>query len=113
MIGTPQAPTEAIDFWLPVVVVFSVQTISFIFCSLKQDNGYVDVFWGWDFVLPLVALAISDGVGNRNGNSKELLIANPRFLIVLSCNLLWCLRLSIHIVNRHTVEDFRFKKMRD
>ena len=41
------------------------------------------------------------------------MIANPRFIIVLVCESLWCLRLSTYIVIRHTVEDFRFKELRD
>ena len=73
----------------------------------------MDVFWGWLFVLPLFAVAIKDAVSKLHGQKKELLISNPRFIIVLACESLWCLRLSFYIAMRHTVEDFRFKELRD
>jgi steroid 5-alpha reductase family enzyme len=63
--------------------------------------------------LPLAALALADGVRKKGGETKNLLIANPRFIIVFACELLWCFRLSAHILRRHTVEDFRFAKIRD
>jgi steroid 5-alpha reductase family enzyme len=48
------------DFWLPVVVVFISNTVFFVFCQIKADNGYIDVFWGLLFVFPMIALAIKD-----------------------------------------------------
>jgi len=90
-----------------------VQTVSFVFCSLKADNGYVDVFWGMLFVFPVASLAVLNGVRHQNDVTIELLIVNPRYLIVLICEAVWCARLSIHIWCRHTEEDFRFKRIRD
>jgi steroid 5-alpha reductase family enzyme len=111
MIGTPQAPHDAMDFWLPVVVCFVIQLISFVFCSLKADNGYIDVFWGMLFLFPLASLAVKDGIQHKAG--QPLLIANPRYIITLACIAIWCFRLSWHICRRHTVEDWRFKRIRD
>jgi steroid 5-alpha reductase family enzyme len=65
MIGTPQAPTEAIDFWLPVVVVFAANTLVFIFCSIVKDNSWIDAYWGISFVLPIAAVWIARASRNE------------------------------------------------
>lgn len=111
MIGTDQAPHDALDFWLPVVVVFCSNTVFYVFCQIKGDNGYIDVFWGLLFVFPLIALAIKDSA--KNPNTNQLLVDNYRFIITLLCEAAWCFRLSFHILRRHTVEDYRFQKLRE
>ena len=119
MIGTPQAPHDAMDFWLPVAVVFASNTVFFLFCQFKADNAYIDVFWGMLFVFPLIALAIKDSVQYQTKDDSELddsnhlLVNNWRFILVLLCESIWCFRLSMHILRRHTVEDFRFLKLRE
>ena len=99
------------DFWLPVVVVFISNTVFFVFCQIKADNGYIDVFWGLLFVFPMIALVIKDSVvGN---DFEHLLYNNSRFIMALLCEGAWCFRLSFHILRRHTHEDFRFLKLRE
>ena len=92
------------DFWLPIVVVFVANLLFGIFCQIVKDNSWIDVWWGWTFVFPNVALIIKKFI-----TGEEVVL---RVWIVLACVTIWALRLSLHIGLRHTREDFRYVDMR-
>jgi hypothetical protein len=62
MIATPVRATAPEDFWLPVLVTWGTFMFMFVFCQLKTDNSYIDVFWGISFIVPLTTLLILFGV---------------------------------------------------
>lgn len=68
-----------------------------------KDASIVDRFWGILFILQLVGYTVY---------SPEL---DPRAMIVFLLTTLWGLRLSIyiHIRNKGTGEDYRYKEMRE
>lgn len=39
-------------------MVFVGNVLAFIYCSVKKDNSYIDVFWGLTFITPIYALLI-------------------------------------------------------
>ena len=92
------------DFWLPVAVVFGANLLFGIFCQIVKDNSWIDVWWGWTFVLPNVALIIKKFI-----MEEEVVL---RVWIVLAVVTIWALRLSLHIGLRHKGEDFRYVEMR-
>ena len=104
MIGEPLANHQAIDFWLPVVVVFAGNTLFYLFCQLKKDNSWIDVFWGITFILPLLTI-----LGLKLGRGEQIY---ARLILNLVCVFLWGLRLALHIGLRHNGEDFRYVDMR-
>ena len=109
MIGTDQAPHDALDFWLPVVVVISSNTLLFVICSIVKDNSWIDAFWGISFILPIIALWIK-----RAADSDKTVVAiNARMILSFVCVAIWGLRLAWHIGRRHTREDFRYVDMRN
>ena len=92
------------DYWLPVAVVFIGNMLFGILCQILEDNSWIDVWWGFTFVLPNLALII-----------KKILLGYAvglRAWIVLGLVTIWALRLSIHIGLRHKEEDWRYQKMR-
>ena len=52
------AGVDAEFFYLPVVIVLTMNTLYFFYCQYKKDNGLIDVFWGVTFVVPLAVLLI-------------------------------------------------------
>jgi len=94
----------AIDFWLPAVTVFAGNTLAFVFCSIKKDNSYIDVFWSLTFMSPIAALYILYACTN--------VMIYPRVILTTVLVSIWGLRLSYHIGVRHTKEDFRYVDMR-
>lgn len=99
----PRTP-EAIDFWLPVAVVFGFNMLFGVWCQFKKDNSYIDVIWGLTFVWPAIALLIL-----RLSTDP---VPDVRCWIVFALITFWALRLSIHIGKRHNGEDFRYQDMR-
>lgn len=91
---TAKGDWDAMDFWLPVAVVFIANMLFGVFCQLVKDNSWIDVWWGWTFVLPNVALIIK-----RWATDEEIVW---RVWIVLAVVTIWALRLSLHIGLRHT-----------
>ena len=58
MIGTLQATPDAMDFWLPVVVVIGGNSLLFVICSIVKDNSWIDAYWGISFILPIASIWI-------------------------------------------------------
>jgi len=104
MIGLPPRPAQPEDFWLPVVVVLLGNCFAFIFCSVKKDNSWIDVFWGLTFCTPIYALLILYAV-----TGVEIFI---RPIVVAVLVSIWAYRLAWHIGARHTREDYRYVDMR-
>ena len=87
---------SGIDFWLPALTVFAGNTLAFCFCSYKNDNSYIDVFWSLTFLTPIAALLSL----NHNFNRRVILVT---VLVTV-----WAVRLAWHIGARHVKEDFRY-----
>lgn len=104
MIGEEINSPEAIYFYVPVLVVIIGNILLFLFCQIKEDNSYIDTFWGISFITPMISLAIILSV-----NGKEI---HPRQIVVFFLNLIWAMRLAIHIASRHNGEDFRYAEFR-
>ena len=102
---TEPGKVEAMDFWLPVIIVFTGNFLLFFYCHIKKDNSFIDVMWGFSFVTPVIGLFI-----------KKFLSDGPnpdtRSWIVLVLVAIWASRLSLHIGWRHVKEDFRYAEMR-
>jgi steroid 5-alpha reductase family enzyme len=98
-------PVTAIDFWLPALTVFVGNTLAFIYCSIKKDNSYIDVFWSLTFMTPIAALLILYAATN--------VMIYPRVILTTVLVSIWGLRLSYHIGVRHTKEDYRYVDMRN
>ncbi len=96
---------EPITYLLPCLSVFACNSLMYLFCQLKKDNSFIDVWWGLSFIVPNAVLL---GLQVRNGQ-----LLDPRALAVNAVVGLWGLRLAWHIGRRHTEEDYRYKAMRD
>jgi len=105
MIGAPTRDVQPIDFWLPILTVFVGNTIAFIYCSIKKDNSYIDVFWSLTFMTPVAALLIYYAAAGYT--------IYPRVILTTVLVSIWGLRLSYHIGIRHTKEDYRYVDMRN
>jgi len=107
--GSPtlQGPSDAADFYIPILVVFVGNALLFFFCQWKVDNSYIDAFWGISFLTPAIALVI------KRLADKDQSDPNARCYIVLALVAIWALRLGYHILKRHREEDFRYKKFRE
>merc|ERR1712087_397250 len=95
---------DAMDFWLPVAVVFGGNPLFGIFCQIVKDNSWIDVWWGFTFVFPIVALFIK-----KWSQDGEIFL---RQWLVLALVFIWALRLGLHIFVRHKGEDFRYQNWR-
>lgn len=75
--------------------------VFFLLGTIKQNNSYVDMGWGFGFVLTSVILFVS----------SEKTIAE---IVVLLMVVTWGLRLTYHIVKRNwgRPEDYRYQKWR-
>ena len=99
-----QRTPEAIDFWLPVVVLFGFLTLFYVFCQLKKDNSYIDVVWGITFLLPVLALIFL-----KLGKGEKVYARVILNVVLIG---IWAVRLALHIGLRHKGEDFRYVEMR-
>jgi steroid 5-alpha reductase family enzyme len=104
MFGESNRTPDAVDFWLPILVVFLGNCLAFAFCQVKKDNSYIDVLWGLTFVTPVLALIIL-----YLATGQEVY---ARVWLVLTLVTLWAIRLALHIGLRHKGEDFRYVDMR-
>ena len=102
--GTQAYQPDDLDYQIPIAVVLIGNMLFGIFCQMLGDNSWIDVWWGWTFVFPNLALII-----------KKILLGYAiglRVLIVFSLVTVWALRLSVHIGLRHKGEDWRYQEFR-
>lgn len=104
---TMQAPVDAADFYLPILVVFGGNFLFFFFCQWKKDNSYIDALWGLTFLFPLLALILKRYISTSSPDP------DMRCWIVATMVAIWGIRLCWHILKRHRAEDFRYVKMRE
>ena len=104
MIGEVIRDPQPIDYWLPILVVFTGNALAYGFCAVKKDNSWIDVFWGLTFITPLIALFITYAAAGLTIYARDWLI--------LTLITIWGVRLALHIGLRHTREDFRYVDMR-
>ena len=98
---------EQIDleyFIYPAIAVFATNILLYIYCQTlgKKDNSWIDSMWGLSFVIPHMVI-----FGLRGFDDINL-----RMILVTSLVIIWGVRLSIYIWNRHKSEDYRYKLMR-
>merc|ERR1712151_404449 len=86
-------PDGTVKYWVPVMSVFVMQTINFIFCQIVKDNSHIDTLWSISFILPN---GIMIAVLHENGTKLDLRTLMANGLLVL-----WGLRLAVHIGLRH------------
>jgi steroid 5-alpha reductase family enzyme len=93
------------QWWLPVVVLFSMNTILYlivqIFCN--RDNSWIDASWGPQFCVTNIVIWLLRG-------TDEI---TPRMFLITVPVFIWGLRLAYYIAIRHTGEDYRYKAMRE
>jgi len=89
---TVQSPTDAADFYIPLIIVFGGNALFFIFCQIKKDNSYIDAYWGISFLLPLVGLLIKRYA--QAGKPDP----DARCWVVVACVAIWAVRLCFHIL---------------
>jgi len=85
--------------YLFLVILFN--TIIFLFACAKKDNGIIDIFYSWGFMLSsLIAFYFSN--------------MNTLSFILTLCVMIWGIRLSFRIYNKNKnkPEDFRYAKWR-
>ena len=87
-----------------MVVVFGCNTLLYVFCQIKKDNSYIDVMWGFTFLLPLLALIFL-----KLGKGEKV---EARVILNVVLVGIWAVRLGVHIGVRHSGEDFRYVEMR-
>ena len=98
-------PLEAVDFWLPCVVLFGGNTIAYFVCQALKDNSWIDAIWGFTFLMPNLALMLLYAAQGYEIYARVWLVA--------ACLFVWSMRLGLHIGLRHTREDFRYVDMRN
>ena len=103
---TMQAPVDAADFYLPIIVVFGGNFLFFFFCQWKKDNSYIDALWGLTFLFPIISLILKRYISSSSADP------DARCWIVATLVAIWGIRLCWHILKRHRAEDFRYKQMR-
>ncbi|MFW6229423.1 MAG: DUF1295 domain-containing protein [Halanaerobium sp.] len=83
------------------ILLFIYFTGFYIFCMLKNDNSYVDIAWGFGYVVAVLFTLIRTEIA-----TVDILVA----LMVT----VWGGRLGIHILSRKIgkPEDFRYQQMR-
>jgi len=54
----PAGEWDAADIWIPVVVIFVGNMLFGVFCQIVKDNSWIDVWWGFTFVFPMLAVMI-------------------------------------------------------
>merc|ERR1711874_492853 len=93
------------DFWLPAVVVLVGNMLFGVFCQIVKDNSWIDAWWGFTFVFPIVGLLIKKWVQDSAVHARQYLVLGLVFV--------WALRLGLHIGLRHKGEDYRYVDMRN
>lgn len=96
---------EPVSLLLPCLSVFACNSLMYLFCQLKKDNSYIDVWWGLSFIVPNAALI---ALQLRAGQTIDTRILLTNLLVSA-----WGMRLAWHIGKRHKEEDYRYKAMRD
>jgi len=89
------------------IVLFIYIVIAFIICTIKKNNGLMDVFYGPGYVVTsLTALIVSILLGNS---------LNIRQIVMNILVFFWALRLGgyVYIRNRGKPEDRRYARRRD
>jgi len=104
-IPTEKADVDFWDFAVPIIVVFGHNALLFFWCQKKEDNSYIDVFWGLTMLFPILALFLKKYIDGTYPDARSWLM-----LIMVG---IWSIRLAWHIGARHTKEDFRYVDMRN
>lgn len=88
-------------FFQVAILLFIYFTGFYIFCMLKNDNSYVDIAWGFGYVVVVLFTLI-----RTEAATVDILVA----LMVT----VWGGRLGLHILSRKIgkPEDFRYQQMR-
>ena len=92
---------------IAAMVLFLYIVIAFIICSIKKNNGLMDVFYGPGYVVTsLTALIVSILLGNTL-NIRQMIM---NFLVFF-----WAIRLGgyVYIRNHGKPEDYRYARRRD
>jgi steroid 5-alpha reductase family enzyme len=92
---------------ISVIILLIYIIIAFIVCSIKKNNGLMDVFYGPGYVVTsLTALVVSILLGNS---------LNVRHIVMNILVLFWAIRLGtyVYIRNRGKPEDYRYARRRD
>jgi steroid 5-alpha reductase family enzyme len=92
---------------ISTIVLILYIIIAFIVCTIKKNNGLMDVFYGPAYVVTsLTALVVSILLGNS---------LNVRHIIMNILVLIWAIRLGtyVYIRNRGKPEDYRYARRRD
>jgi steroid 5-alpha reductase family enzyme len=91
---------EGSAFWMPAVITFAVNMVTFTVASIIKDNSIIDIMWSWGFFIAcLVEMIIQSNT-------------SPKAILILVLVGIWCIRLSGYIFVRHNKEDFRYRQMR-
>ena len=85
--------------------MFGINILYFFLCQCLKDNSWIDVFWGFCFIEPIVGLLVLKLV---RGDDIPI-----RCYLILGMVTLWGVRLALHIGCRHKGEDFRYQDMRN
>ncbi|MCA0930870.1 DUF1295 domain-containing protein [Lutimonas saemankumensis] len=88
---------------LPVIGVFAMMTLLWLFSIYLKNVSIVDNFWGMGFVLVVWTLALQ----------SEVLFTRNYLLILLVT--LWGIRLSFYLMHRNygKEEDYRYQEFRE
>lgn len=92
---------------IAAIALFVYIIIAFIVCTIKKNNGYMDVFYGPAYVVTsLGALIYILLLGNS---------LNLRHIVMNILVILWAIRLGtyVYIRNHGKPEDYRYAKQRD
>ena len=89
-----------------VIILFLFYIMAGIVCTIKKNNGIMDVFYGLGYFIVVFTAFILDYMLNR--------ILSVRKVIVTFLVLFWAIRLSTYIFvrNRGKPEDWRYAAMR-
>ena len=104
-------------FYWPVVSVFALNTLLFLWCQTpqgKRDNSWIDCFWGLLFCvanLTVLILRATNSTKNESNICTECGMT-MRMLFVSAPVFIWGLRLAIYICIRKKSEDYRYKEWR-
>ena len=92
---------------IATIVLFIYIVIAFIVCSIKKNNGLMDVFYGPGYVvISLTALIVNLLLGNS---------FSIRHIVMNILVFFWAIRLGgyVYIRNRGKPEDYRYARRRE
>jgi steroid 5-alpha reductase family enzyme len=92
---------------ISVIILFLYIIVAFIVCSIKKNNGLMDVFYGPGyFITSITALIVSLLLGNS---------LTVRQVIMNTLVGLWAARLALYVYirNRGKEEDYRYARRRN